>query len=137
MERCVFKIMRTINITDEKTLKALNSNSEINKDQTYVIKRLREIEVEGKELEERFNKNMAQSERAMEKARPLIKKIVEKETLGEFEEVSKVVETKDENEEGTGQWQIEIADRMEEFKAAWEHRNDPKEEPQEETKETK
>lgn len=132
MERCLFNIMRTINITDEKTLKALNSNSEINKDQTYVIKRLREIEVEGKELEERFNKNMAQSERAMEKARPLIKKIVEKETLGEFEEVSKVVETKDENEEGTGQWQIEIADRMEEFKAAWEHRNDPKEEVKEE-----
>ena len=116
--------MRIISITDEKTLKALNANSEINKDQEIVIKRLREIEVEGKELEERFNKNMAQSERAMEKARPLIKKLVEKETLGEFEEVSKVAEIKDENEGSTGQWNIEIADRMEEFKASWAKRDE-------------
>jgi hypothetical protein len=45
-----------------------------------------------------------------EKSRPLIRKLVDKMNLGEYEEISAV-------RQGDNGWYIEIADRMEEFKA--------------------
>lgn len=115
--------MRVININDEKLLKILNEHAALNKKQEVVIAKLREIEVETKELEEDFKKNMAASERIMEKAQPLLKKFVEANIeFGEFEEVSRVPEVKNEEGDGTGEWTVEIANRMDEFKAAWENK---------------
>lgn len=115
--------MRTINITDEKVLKVLNEHNKLSKDQETVIAKLREIEVESKELEEQFKKNMALAERIMERAQPLLKKFVEKNvTFEDFEEVSKIPQTKDENGDDTGQWTLEIANRLDEFKLAWEQK---------------
>lgn len=115
--------MRVVNINDEKLLKILNEHAALNKKQEVVIAKLSEIEVETKELEEDFKKNMAAAERIMEKAQPKLKKFVEENVeFGEYEEVSRVPEVKNEEGDGTGEWTVEIANRMDEFKAAWENK---------------
>lgn len=115
--------MRVVKIEDAKLLKILNEHAALNKKQEVVIAKLREIEVETKELEEDFKKNMAASERIMEKAQPKLKEFVEKNVeFADFEEVSRVPEVKNEEGDGTGEWTVEIANRMDEFKAAWENK---------------
>lgn len=115
--------MRKIKITDQKTIDKLGQNTTINIDQEKIIAELREVEVKGKDLEARFNKNMANSERVMERARPLVDKLIAKEKLEEYEYVSKVSQDKE-----TLEWNIEIGNALEEFKHNWKHRNDKKEE---------
>jgi len=115
--------MRLIKLTDQKTIEKLSQNTAINIDQEKIIAELREVEVKGKDLEARFNKNMANSERVMERARPLVNKIIAKEKLEEYEYVAKVSQDKE-----TLEWNIEIGNSLEEFKHNWKHRNDKKEE---------
>ena len=114
--------MRKIKLLDQKVINVLNENTKINIDQEKVIAEPRVVEVKGKELEEKFKKNMAMSERIMERARPMVNKIIAKEKLAEYEYISKVSQDKK-----TKEWNIEIGNGMEEFKYNWEHRNDPKE----------
>jgi Skp family chaperone for outer membrane proteins len=96
--------MRTLQITDAGTVKILNEK------QVFVVEN-QNILKEMTELETRFNKNIGQTKRSDEKARIKLKKQLPK--LDEYEQVSRVFE------EG-GDWYFEIADRMEEFKKAFE-----------------
>lgn len=121
--------MRLIKLTDKNAIEVLNKNTAINVEQEKVIKELRKVEVRGKELEAAFNKNMTASERIMERARPLVKKIIDKEKLEEYEYINKVTQDKK-----TLEWNIEIGNSLEEFKHTWKHRNDKKEEKKEEVK---
>lgn len=118
---------RIIKLTDEKAIEVISENTPINIAQKEVLAELQTIEERAKILEEDFNKNLAESQRVMEKARPLVMKFMETQELGEYEELVKVSQ-----DEETMEWNIEIGDRMEEFKYEWEHRNDKKEEVKEE-----
>lgn len=121
--------MRLIKLTDKNAIEVLNKNTAINLEQEKVIRELRKVEVRGKELEATFNKNMTASERIMERARPLVNKIIAKEKLAEYEYINKVTQDKK-----TLEWNIEIGNGLEEFKHNWKHRNDKKEEKKEEVK---
>lgn len=70
-------------------------------------------------LEKEFNTNMSKTQRCDEKVRPLIKKDIEKLKLGEFEELSRVTIE-------SGVWEMEITDRLEEFKKAFKVARQPK-----------
>lgn len=107
--------MRKIEITDSNILKILSEKAVIGKKQAEIAK-------ETERLEKEFNKNMAKYTRIDEKIRPLITGIVSKLVLGEYEQLSWVHE-----DEKSGKWIITIADRMEEFKEAWKHKDDVKE----------
>lgn len=110
--------MRIIEVNDQKVLKLLNERKEISVRQLAIT-------LEYEKLEEEYNKNLALYARIDEKVRPLMDKITTKLDLGEYEERTRVYQ----DEKDLTKWFIEIADRMDEFKSAWEHRNDPKEEP--------
>lgn len=105
--------MRKVEIKDKKVLTILNKKGKLSKDTQVVLDRLKEIEEEGKKLEAEFNTYLTKTKMIDEKARPYLKKIMEKIELEEYEQVSKV------HQEDTGEWNIEIADRMEEFKEAF------------------
>jgi len=94
--------MRKILIEDKKITTLLNEKSEISKRQKAITDEITKLEQE-------FNKNMGLYARIDEKARPLVLKLVEKEEMGEFEQISKV------SEEKKG-WFIQIADRLEELR---------------------
>lgn len=103
--------MRKLEITDEKILKILNGKQAISEKQLALLQ-------QQEELEKEFNKNVSMHARADEKVKPLIKKITDKETMAEYEQVSAVRQ-----EEKTKKWFIEIADRMEEFKIRFKEEN--------------
>lgn len=97
--------MRKIKVEDKKVLEVLNKKGELTAQNQNILKEMGE-------LEKKFNTCLTKSKLLDEKSRPLIRKIVEKMELGEYEEISAV--RQDENG-----WYIEIADRMEEFKASF------------------
>ena len=101
--------MRKIKINDKKILSVLNKKKELTVENTNLLKTI-------EESEKKFNQNLTKTQMIDEKARPMIKKIVDKIELGEYEEVSRV------HQEDNGEWNIEIADRMEEFIAAFKSR---------------
>ena len=105
--------MRKIKITDSKVLLTLNKKGELSKKTQVILDRMKEIEAENKILEKDFNSYLIKSKTLDEKARPYLEKIIAKLELGEYEQVSRV------HQEDYGEWNIEIADRMEEFKAAF------------------
>lgn len=99
-----------IKITDKKVLDALDTKQRYVNANTETLKEMERLEKE-------FQSNLAKAQRSDEKVRPLIKKLVDKIQFGEYEELSRV--TKE-----SGEWEIEIVDRMEEFKAAFAQRKD-------------
>jgi len=96
--------MRKIKLEDKKIIKLLNEKAEISKKQTAITDQMTKLEQE-------FNKNISNYARFDEKARPMILKIVEGMELGEFEQLSRVHQEKN-------NWFIEIADRLEELRQA-------------------
>lgn len=120
--------MKIIEIKDKKTLTILNKKGVITKEIQGYLDRLKVIEDEGKELEAKFNTGLTRQQLIDEKARPLVKKITDKIELEEYEQVSKVSEV-------DGGWNIEIADRLEEFKKVFaDSKKESKEESKEESK---
>lgn len=95
--------MRKINIEDKKVLDLLSKKNALTVENQNTLKEM-------EELEKKFNTCLTKSKMIDEKSRPMIKKLVDKMELGEYEEISAVRQDKD------GGWFIEIADRMEEFK---------------------
>lgn len=90
-----------IEIKDETVLKILTEKQEIAGKNVELIKQLEEIEKE-------TNKNAGLVARLDEKVNPKILKLLPK--LGEFEQLSRVYFEK-------GKWNMEIVDRLEQFKA--------------------
>lgn len=91
-----------IKIEDTKLLKILNDK----KNQAdKAVKTTKEMQ----KLEKEYNKLVSKIKRLDEKSRPLIKKYIQDVNMGEFEEISRVF-----NEDGG--WEIEIVDRLEQFK---------------------
>jgi len=108
--------MRILQVEEPKALKLLNERKEISVRQLAIT-------LEYEKLEEEYNKNLAKYARIDEKVRPLMDKITSKLDLGEYEERTRVYQ----DEKDLTKWFLEVADRMDEFKSTWEHRNDPKE----------
>jgi len=98
--------MRKIVIEDKKVLETLSKKGALTVENQNTLKEM-------EELEKKFNTCLTKSQMIDEKSRPMIKKLVEKMDLGEYEEVSAVRQDKN------GGWYVEIADRMEEFKAGF------------------
>lgn len=96
--------MRKITIEDTKVLEILSKKNALTVENQNTLKEMGE-------LEKKFNTCLTKSKMIDEKSRPMVKKLLEKMNLGEYEEVSAVRQDKN------GGWYIEIADRMEEFKA--------------------
>ena len=100
-----------VKITDKKILDILNTKN------TYVVENqnlLKEME----KLEKKFNANMGKTARCDERVRPLIRKEVQKLKLAEFEEISRVTIE-------SGAWEMEIVDRLEEFKRTYKTAREP------------
>ena len=95
--------MRQIKLTSVRALRLLAEKKDLSK-------RMLAITEEMTALEEESNKLIAKLARIDDRSRPLIIKEYEKAEVGEFEQISSV---KQEGED----WFINIADRMEEFKA--------------------
>lgn len=102
--------MRRIEIKDARLIEILNKKNALTLENQEILRQLKKVEDKGAELEKKFNTCLSKSKMIDEKSRPVIKKIADKVELGEYEEISKVTQVKN-------QWFIEIADRMEEFKA--------------------
>jgi hypothetical protein len=92
-----------LQIKDKKILKLLNDKSD-NADKAY--KKTEEM----KEIEKEYNKLIGKVKRLDEKVRPLIKDYTKDVKFGEFEEISRIYK------DDKGKWQIEITDRLKEFK---------------------
>lgn len=97
--------MRKVNIEDTKVLDILNKKGALTVENQNILKEMGE-------LEKKFNTCLTKSTMLDEKSRPLIKKLVAQMELGEYEDISAVRQGKD-------GWYIEIADRMEEFRASF------------------
>lgn len=98
--------MRSIKINDKKVLTTLNKKSEFTVENANLIKTI-------EEAEKKFNQNLTKAQMLDEKSRPMIKKLLEKIYFDEYEEISRV------HQDEKGEWFIEIADRMEEFKESF------------------
>ena len=96
--------MRTIEITNEKILKFLEEKNITAKENLELIEKMAELEKE-------YNKKTSYVKRIDEKVRPLIIKKVKDENFGEYEEMVRVFKN-----EKSGKWEMEIIDRMEQFK---------------------
>ena len=97
--------MRKVVITDKKILEVLNKKGALTIEQNKILEKMNA-------LEKQFNTCIAKTKMLDEKSRPMIRKLIPKLELGEYEEISAVRQEKG--------WHIEIADRMEEFKVSFE-----------------
>ena len=102
--------MRKIKIENAELLEILDSKSELSKQAEPILKEMQEIAERNEVLNEDFNKIVSKQARNDEKAKPYINELLKDIELAEFESVSGVKQSED------GTWNIEIADRMEEFK---------------------
>jgi len=98
-----------IKIENKRVLKILEDKNK------YVVANQNLLK-EMNKLEKEFNTNMAKAQRADEKVRPIIKKDIAKIKLGEYEELSRLTNEK-------GYWELDIVDRLEEFKKAYKSRD--------------
>ena len=96
--------MRKVVITDKKILEVLNKKGALTIEQNKILEKMNA-------LEKQFNTCIAKTKMLDEKSRPMIRKLIPKLELGEYEEISAVRQEKG--------WHIEIADRMEEFKTSY------------------
>lgn len=103
--------MRTIEITNEKILKFLEEKNKTAKENLELLEKM-------SELEKQVNKNASYIKRIDEKVRPIIIKKIKDENLGEYEEMVRVFKN-----EKSEKWEMEIVDRMEEFKKLFQKRN--------------
>lgn len=103
--------MRTIEITNEKILKFLEEKNKTAKENLELLEKM-------SELEKQVNKNASYLKRVDEKVRPIIIKKIKDENLGEYEEMVRVFKN-----EKSEKWEMEIVDRMEEFKKLFQKRN--------------
>lgn len=99
--------MRTIEITNEKILKFLEEKNKTAKENLELLEKM-------SELEKQVNKNASYIKRVDEKVRPIIIKKIKDENLGEYEEMVRVFKN-----EKSEKWEMEIVDRMEEFKKSF------------------
>lgn len=99
--------MRTIEITNEKILKFLEEKNKTAKENLELLEKM-------SELEKQVNKNASYIKRIDEKVRPIIIKKIKDENLGEYEEMVRVFKN-----EKSEKWEMEIVDRMEEFKKSF------------------
>ena len=95
-------------ITNKKILDILDTKNKYVIDNQNILQAMEKLEKE-------FNTNLGKAQRCDEKVRPLVKKEIEKITLGEFQELSRI--TKE-----SGEWEMEIVDRLEEFKKLFKQR---------------
>lgn len=108
--------MKKIEIKNPEIVKILEGK---NKKSNEILKIVKKME----KLEKDYQKLVGETKRADEKVRPLIKeRYIDKTKLEEFEEVSRVHRAK------KGVWQIEIVNRLEEFKELFKKRNEKKDE---------
>jgi len=98
--------MRKIKLEDKKVLEVLNKKKALTVENQNILKEMAE-------MEKKFNTCLTKSKMLDEKSRPMIKKITDKMEFAEYEEISAV------RQDDNGDWYVEIADRMEEFKASF------------------
>jgi hypothetical protein len=97
-----------IKVTNKKIIDALTEKNKFVTANQTLLKEMESLEAE-------FQKNLAKAQRSDEKARPLIKKEIEKLDLKDFEEVSRITFE-------SGEWEIEVINRLEEFKTLYAQR---------------
>ena len=96
-----------IEIEDKAILNLLNDKHNYSLNNVELIEKM-------EELEKSYQTNIQKMQRLDEKAKPKILKFVKSIKLGEFDELSRV-----HKDEKTGKWNMEIVDRLEEFKTAF------------------
>lgn len=102
--------MKKIQIKNKSILNILDKKKDISEKQAVILEEMRVYEEKSKACEKEFNTLLTKAQMIDEKAKPLIKEIVDKIELEEFEEISKVHQDED------GTWNIIVANRLEEFK---------------------
>jgi len=105
--------MRQVKLTNKKVLSILDKKSALSKETNVILDRMKEIEAEYKDLEAKFNTQLSKTQVIDEKSRPYLQNIIDTLEMGEFEQVSRV------HQSDNGEWNIEIVDRLEEFKEAF------------------
>jgi len=108
---------RNIKIENPDALKALNKKYKWSEKAQKALQKLQKAQ-------ENFNEYKGKTQRADERARPILIEEKDKLNLDEYEEVSRVYRD-------NGQWYFEISDRMEEFKQNWKEQKEQEKEEQE------